>query len=626
MEARSLSAIRGFVGPGSRLRTIGHGFTDPQAVWDRMRDGVPLVVLMVLTLLSRIPFRAGFLSTWDSVLIALAMERYNVVEARPHPPGYPVYVGLARLLDPLFVDENATLIALSILFAVGAVALLYVLARQFGSRRMALTAALLFCLAPVFLENSIKATSYTGEAFFSLAVALAAWRFHRRVTLGNALVVGALFAVAVGYRQSLVLFLLPLVAWSFLSRARDITSFVKTTSAGTISAVAVAFVWLVPMVVASGGLAAYQQTTAVQSGLVVFAHTVFNDGLAAWNDLWPRFLLYVHWELLFIIPAAVAFAFVGWTVGRRLSGDDRIRSAAGEEPEPSNKDEAPSDGDTQTPHDTPETHDSTQRSPRPSRPPSASKVALFVGIWAVPSIAFYLLVFNGWDVGPNGYILVVLPAVYLVYALVADSAMVRLRELFVPRTGSRSRKHVRGFVVVALSLLMLVPGIGLATGWPDAVEGVQEHDEWVQSWLGLKEVHHPEDTAIVTTYSWAHVKWYFPEYILWGLMNVSNEEGDGSQYLTLETHQREDHVPFYVAHSDPAAHSGHVIPDSIERVILFDFQMAGENDERRLLHDDVEVHEEWLPDGWRILYFTVQEDRPMIEDYFMLEANATDDS
>src|SRR6185503_6501367 len=52
--------------------------------WTRA-DWVVSIGLALATGLAHVPFRARHLSTWDSVLFALGMDRYSVPEGRPHP-------------------------------------------------------------------------------------------------------------------------------------------------------------------------------------------------------------------------------------------------------------------------------------------------------------------------------------------------------------------------------------------------------------------------------------------------------------------------------------------------------------------------------------------------------------
>src|SRR5215218_6279299 len=71
--------------------------------------GFALVLLVRLLTLPR--------SLWemDEVLFARAVERFEPLTHRPHPPGYPVVVGLGKLLNLVFHDPFTSLVALSLI-------------------------------------------------------------------------------------------------------------------------------------------------------------------------------------------------------------------------------------------------------------------------------------------------------------------------------------------------------------------------------------------------------------------------------------------------------------------------------------------------------------------------------
>ncbi|HEX2065327.1 MAG TPA: hypothetical protein VHI93_00805, partial [Candidatus Thermoplasmatota archaeon] len=139
--------------------------------WSRRVDGALVAALAAAALASRWPLRARTLTSWDSVLFALALEDYDVGASRPHAPGYPVYVALGRLAHALVPDANLALVVLSILLTAAAACLLYALCRRFAARGPSLAAAVLFLCSPAVLFNSVISTSYPGEAALGVAVA-----------------------------------------------------------------------------------------------------------------------------------------------------------------------------------------------------------------------------------------------------------------------------------------------------------------------------------------------------------------------------------------------------------------------------------------------------------------------
>lgn len=528
----------------------------PAWLWGR--DGWVLAGLALLVVVTRWPRRAHVLTTTDSVLFALGMQRYNVFELRPHAPGYPVYIALAKTVSWFQGDPNTAMVALSVLLSAGAVAVLYGLLREFTGLPVASAGALLFTLAPAFLFNGIIATSYAGEALVGTGLAWVAWRYRQAPGWAGAALLGALFSVALGFRQSVLLFLAPLVAFTLLHGARGMAALARRGAAFAATFVPLTLAWLVPAVVLSGGIDRFRQATSLQTGAVVFAHTVFTDGVPAWQDHWGRLLHFLHFDL------PVAVTLLGVAAGAAATALVR------------------------------------RSRPRWGLPKG---LPLLLALWLVPAFLFYLLVFDGYGKGPLGYVLVVLPGLYAIAALVAEGSV---RHWLAPPRAAWGA-----------ALLLLLPAPFLAAGWsPLVAQEVSDHDDWSAHWQQLETAFPANGTAIVASYSWAHVKWYFPDYITWSPLDIQPERGRSGWPHMLQTQHREDDVPYYGAYLPGAVIHNHTVPAAIRHVVLFDFQLAGENGGTRMLGDEVQVREGHLADGWRILYFDTDRLHPTIESYF----------
>ena len=91
-------------------------------------DEALALALAAVTILSRVPFRARLLPTWDAVQFALALEKYDIVRHQPHPPGYILYVGAARAVEALLGDATLSFVWLAIVASGAAVFFVYRLA------------------------------------------------------------------------------------------------------------------------------------------------------------------------------------------------------------------------------------------------------------------------------------------------------------------------------------------------------------------------------------------------------------------------------------------------------------------------------------------------------------------
>src|SRR5207245_1570335 len=95
--------------------------------------------LSIITVLSRLPYRARMLYNWDAVQFALALNEYDVVKHQPHPPGYILYVALGRLVHGLTGDAAGAYVLLAVALRQSLLLLLFPLglgATLAGGRRL----------------------------------------------------------------------------------------------------------------------------------------------------------------------------------------------------------------------------------------------------------------------------------------------------------------------------------------------------------------------------------------------------------------------------------------------------------------------------------------------------------
>src|SRR2546428_8827502 len=97
-------------------------------------DVLCAVALSLLTILSRLPYRARMLYNWDAVQFALALKEYDVGKHQPHPPGYILYVVLGRVVDAWLHDGTAAYVLLAVLFSGLTTFVVYYLARVIYDR------------------------------------------------------------------------------------------------------------------------------------------------------------------------------------------------------------------------------------------------------------------------------------------------------------------------------------------------------------------------------------------------------------------------------------------------------------------------------------------------------------
>lgn len=207
--------------------------------------------LAFLVVVTRLPFATSLLYNWDSVNYAEGMRAFNVARFAPHPPGYPYYVGLARLLDVMLEDANRSLVLVSVVFSALTVVAVYYLGCLAYDHLVGVVAALCLAGSVTFWAYGTIALPYTVLAFFSTACALASYIRLRRPATFPLWLLTLLYSVAGGFRPDLLLFLAPL--WGVcLFKA----SWGERVASGLLALLGFA-AWFLPTVVAAGGLAEY---------------------------------------------------------------------------------------------------------------------------------------------------------------------------------------------------------------------------------------------------------------------------------------------------------------------------------------------------------------------------------
>lgn len=532
----------------------------PITRWERGDTIVASLAAVAVAL--RWPDRARWLFSWDANTFALALERYDVHAHRPHAPGYPVYVLLGRGVNALVPGANDALVALSLLFTAAAAIALYGLGRQLVGRAAAAAAVALFLAAPVAYVHSVTANAYTAEMAGSILVAWAAWRAHADPRASRLVLLAFAMGIAVGVRPSLALYLGPVLAWGALRPPGSLAVQARRLAPAIAVGVATCLAWFIPMVSLSGGYATWSAANRIQGGQVVFAKTLFNAGWPAVAENLDRLHLFLRWELLWVAPVLATLGLAALTAWK----------------------------------------------PRPAASgPCWSRPVTFLALWLTPALAFFATVYSGYHEGPSGYILVALPGLLLVACGGACWILA----------------HVawRSSTVTAVGLAALVVSAGgLVSHRYDVADiGYKEHDAWAEAWSHLPEAFPPTNTSIVALWNFAHVWMNFPDYTTYNYRPFGEgpeEASDAVPRIFVQEARHHEARPDWYEHDALLDQPPHPLPDGTRHLVLFDFQLAGENGGPRRVLGDVPIREAFLPNGWRLLVVDTVPDRPNLEDYF----------
>lgn len=245
---------------------------------------------------------------WDEFQLAYGVLEFDLARHQPHPPGYYGFILLGRALLPL-VDDPALALRCVSAAAVAAFVVLALGPPRAGLRAPArglLAAALLAfaLLSPLLVRYGVAALSYATEGICWLALLLA-WR-HR---LGGRALRGLAFAtgLAGGIRPTLLIWSAALGALALLRRharlgRRELTAVLAFGALGVLG-------WQLPLLLESGGPAAYREASAELVLGNVWAKSLFAQGLDGlwWERLEPM-LAALAGGLGMLLPVALALA------------------------------------------------------------------------------------------------------------------------------------------------------------------------------------------------------------------------------------------------------------------------------------------------------------------------------
>ncbi|MEO8259315.1 MAG: hypothetical protein ABI868_18355 [Acidobacteriota bacterium] len=211
--------------------------------------------IAVVFLALHLPFLPHSLEDLDSINFALGLRDFDVARHQPHPPGYPVYIAIGKAVHAIVPDEGRALAVVSVgggtlgLFAL--IALFARIDRQLADR-WSVTAALVTVTSPLYWFTSVRPLSDMP----GLAVATAVQAYTLSATGPPQILIASVLAgLACGLRSQAAWLTVPLLA--FVALRRPAAGRVRL-GAGLLAGFGVGCaIWVVPLVVLSGGPAAY---------------------------------------------------------------------------------------------------------------------------------------------------------------------------------------------------------------------------------------------------------------------------------------------------------------------------------------------------------------------------------
>ena len=231
------------------------------------------------------PIAPSIFYHFDTVNFALAIEQWVPGFHRPQPPGYPLFVAVSKLVDPLAERSEDALLVTGILGAALAAVLWWEFARRALSMSAAWCALILFLSHPVLWFSGITNPVRIYLAAAGGAVMLALWSaWNSENPRRDFLLAAALLGIGAGFRPETLIFFGPLLLLTGLRTRRKPWEFLL---AGALL-LAWVLVWLLPTVEMSGGWRQFRRLLNDYSAEQFRSTSLFYGATAAEAWFWMK--------------------------------------------------------------------------------------------------------------------------------------------------------------------------------------------------------------------------------------------------------------------------------------------------------------------------------------------------
>ncbi|EKD76298.1 MAG: hypothetical protein ACD_43C00161G0002 [uncultured bacterium] len=312
-----------------------------------IKHGKSVGGLLMVYVLTTVPFLTRYPYNWDAAQFELSLQHFSIHMHQPHPPGYLLFVAVAKVLS-FGLGNHWAVVAESALFGAIAVVLLYVLTTEFWpeKRWVRLIITLGFILNPLFWLYRETGLTYTVDAAAVLALAwlcLGTLRYRQHKYFIASCIV---LPVACGLRPSLLILLGPLWLLAAWHHKRN-WKFVLIWSGVCLG---LALAWVIPLIILSGGIGAYWTDSTKLYRTVTQATSLFAGApllnvwqqiklmistlVYSWNSVWVGLVMalilgtlhmrsrqnwlaswqqnrtMLLWVLAWVVPAFIVYGFI----------------------------------------------------------------------------------------------------------------------------------------------------------------------------------------------------------------------------------------------------------------------------------------------------------------------------
>ena len=253
------------------------------------------------------PMAPTRLFDFDAANFALALDNFQPLAHQPQPPGYPLYVALAKLIYGFVDDVTLTFLIAGVLGAAAAVLMVWLLAERMFGRMAGIFAGLLLMTNPILWQTGMSDQVRIYIAVISIAVALALFPgWEAPITPGRLAASCFLLGLLAGFRPEMLIYMAPLPAITALRgrmRLRDYLLSAFALCAG-------AAPWFAVLLSRSGGIQGFVWMMSAYSAQQAGGSSVLLG--ARWPAEWKMFSEALWWASLGIAAWIPALCCVRW--------------------------------------------------------------------------------------------------------------------------------------------------------------------------------------------------------------------------------------------------------------------------------------------------------------------------
>ena len=278
-----------------------------------------LVFWVVLGVLATVwsPFAPIRLFDFDAANFALALDDFQPSAHQPQPPGYPLYVGLTKIIHLFVRDVPQTFLLAGLLGAAAAVVLMWILGERMLGRQSGIFAALLLMTNPILWQTGMSDQVRIFIAVISIGVALAVFPgWEKPLTPRRFVTTAFVLGLLAGFRPEMLVSMGPLPLLVAV-RSRMKLRYYFVSAAALLVGMAP---WFVVLTARVGGIDAFvnmmQLYSAQQAG---GSSLLFGAG---WSEAWKMLAGGLWWVSLGMAAWIPAALFVRW---RRIGPDPEHR-------------------------------------------------------------------------------------------------------------------------------------------------------------------------------------------------------------------------------------------------------------------------------------------------------------